>query len=140
VGLRIADVLGPVALDSKKQLKDIFLTLGISDIFLSLPQGFDTFIAAGSSFSDADKVKLLLARSLLNPPPILLLDEFLSAIPSQDHAHLLALVTALPSTIVMTPTTKAEVECCSHQWQICEGTLTPLSQTTFADFLATYSR
>ena len=139
VGLRIADVLGPVALDSEKQLKDIFLTLGISDVFSSLPQGLNTFIAAGSSFSVADKVKLLLSRSLLNPPPILLLDEFLSAIPLQDHAHLLALVAALPSTIVMIPTTKAEVECCSQQWQICEGTLTPLSQTTFADFLATYS-
>ena len=140
VGLRIDDVLGPTALNPENELHELFSVLGISGTFLGLPQGLNTLITDSSQFSTSDKVKLLLVRSLLNPPPILLLDEFLGVIPLNEHAQLLDLITALPSTIVMIPTTTAEVECSSQQWQICDGCLSPLSQDTFDDFLATSSR
>lgn len=139
-GLRIIDVLGPNVLDSGKELNDIFSLVGISDSFLSLPLGLNTTIAAGSQFSVADKVKLLLARSLLTPPPILLLDEFLGSVSPREHIQLLDSLKSLPSTIVMIPTTAAEVSFSSRQFHLCDGYISPLSQDAIEEFLATYSR
>ena len=94
---------------------------------------------SGTKISIGHKVKLLLARSILNPPPILLLDEFLSSVPDPDHMNLLSLIGKLTSTIVMVPTTSAEIKLSSKQWQICDGLLSPLSQRCLDEFKSAYS-
>lgn len=139
IGLRIVDVLGIDSINSSQELESILSELGVSSAIDNLPEGMNSLITAGLKLSAADKIKLLLARSLLNPPPILLLDEFLASVPLGDHSHLLALVKELPSTVVMVPTTTAELDLSSQKFQICDGRLTPLTQPCFEEFLATNS-
>ena len=45
-----------------------------------LPQGYDTFITAGSALSGGQKQRLAIARAVLKDPDVLLLDEATSAL------------------------------------------------------------
>ncbi len=45
-----------------------------------LPEGYDTFISAGSALSGGQKQRLAIARAVLKDPDVLLLDEATSAL------------------------------------------------------------
>ena len=50
-----------------------------------LPQGYETFITAGSALSGGQKQRLAIARAVLKDPDVLLLDEATSAL-VRSHA------------------------------------------------------
>ena len=63
----------------------------IGDEIRSLPQGFDTIVGErGVTLSGGQKQRLSIARALLQSPPILLLDDCLSAVDVQTEANIAA--------------------------------------------------
>lgn len=63
----------------------------IGDEIRALPQGFDTIVGErGVTLSGGQKQRLSIARALLQSPPILLLDDCLSAVDVQTEANIAA--------------------------------------------------
>jgi ATP-binding cassette subfamily B protein len=63
----------------------------IGDEIRALPQGFDTVVGErGVTLSGGQKQRLSIARALLQSPPILLLDDCLSAVDVQTEANIAA--------------------------------------------------
>ena len=75
-----------------------------AEFVLSLPDGLDTMIGEGGSrLSAGERQRLILARSLLQDRPVLILDESMSNLDPQTEAEFLKVLTKLKSskTIIM---------------------------------------
>lgn len=79
---------------SEKQMTDALHTAA-SDFVLELPSGLDTqCFEAGAGLSEGQAQRIAIARALLRPGSILLLDEFSSALDAQTETTLMERLTS----------------------------------------------
>lgn len=79
---------------SEQQLKEALHTAA-ADFVLSLPSGLDTqCFEAGAGLSEGQAQRIAIARALLRPGSILLLDEFSSALDAQTETILMERLTS----------------------------------------------
>ncbi|MBM3607747.1 MAG: ABC transporter ATP-binding protein [Alphaproteobacteria bacterium] len=71
----------------------------IQELIMSLPEGYDTRAGtAGARFSGGERQRIALARALVRRPPILVLDEFSSALDPATEAEILKTIDRLKGT------------------------------------------
>lgn len=71
----------------------------IHDLIMSLPDGYDTMAGtAGARFSGGERQRIALARALVRKPPIMVLDEFSSALDPTTEAEILKTIDRLKGT------------------------------------------
>ncbi len=79
---------------SEDRLREV-LHLAMADFVYALPDGLDTVCSeAGGGLSEGQAQRIAIARALLRPGSILLLDEFSSALDPQTEEEMLARLTA----------------------------------------------
>ena len=82
--------LSPDGRCSEKELEDVLQCVELWDDIDQFPAGLDSWIGEwGINLSGGQKQRLALARALLKPAPILLIDDGLSAVDSLTEARIL---------------------------------------------------
>ena len=88
-----------------KQAKAIAKQLGLADIIQSLPEGYETMLGEQVTdiLSRGIKQRIVIARELMNNPPIILFDEANSAIDIRGDEFLKATLASMKgkSTIIL---------------------------------------
>lgn len=86
----------------------------IHDLIMSLPEGYDTRAGtAGARFSGGERQRIALARALVRKPPILVLDEFSSALDPTTEAEILKTIDRIKGTCTILSVT--------HRLQMAES-------------------
>ena len=96
----------------------------------NLEKGINTVIGEnGISLSGGEKQRLSLARALFQSPKILLLDEFTSALDSQNELAILENIKNLKEdmTIVIVSHNKKVLNICDTKYQLTDGSINEIN-------------
>jgi ABC-type bacteriocin/lantibiotic exporter with double-glycine peptidase domain len=98
----------------EQDVLDTFKIVGLESFYKSLNKGFDTHLEpTGKQLSSSNVQKLLIARSLLNQPALLLLDEPMKLLAADDKQYLKNYLFSLKDvTIIFTTNDPALIAKC----------------------------
>jgi ABC-type bacteriocin/lantibiotic exporter with double-glycine peptidase domain len=98
--------------------------LGLSDFIASLPDGIETHLEAGAPlFSKSVKEKILIARSLMESPKLMLIDEFFYNSEQKEKERILNEIFAQPSAMVIISNDENIMKRCSKVILMKEGSI-----------------
>lgn len=108
------------------ELRNALHQVGLLEEVQTLPNGMDTELATGGQpLSPSQAMRLMLARALLQGPPLLLLDECLDAIESREQRRvLLSRLRAGGSTVLLASRDADSFGLCDQVYEIRSGSLT----------------
>lgn len=118
---------------TKEEVQQILLILkkvNLYNFVKNLRNGIDTIIGEGGiSISGGEKQRLILARALYQSPKILLLDEFTSALDSENEKVMLENLLILKKyvTIIIVSHSKKVLDICDKKYQLIEGRLNEIN-------------
>lgn len=118
--------------DVKEQdVLDTFKIVGLDNFYKSLNKGFDTHLEpTGKQLSSSNVQKLLIARSLLNQPALLLLDEPMKLIAADDKQQLKNYLFGLKDvTIIFTTNDPALLAKCEMVIYLEKGQIQSIQNT-----------
>lgn len=111
------------------QMADALALAGIDDFVASLPAGLDTMVGErGSALSGGQQQRIVLARTLLRRPRLLILDEATSAIdPPGQRAIVQGLRTIVPRpTILIASHDATLIALCDRAFEVVAGRIVPV--------------
>ena len=109
---------------------DVLNVVGLQETVRSMPHGLDTWIGEwGITLSGGQRQRLALARALLRPKPLLLLDDCLSAVDTVTEDRILQhLSQRLGDTaIVWVAHRPSTLKLCDHLYAMDAGVLSSVS-------------
>ncbi len=116
--------------DAVEQAIEISKALGLSDIISKLPQGLDTHIGGASQgiLPEGVKQKIVMVRSLVGYPKIILLDDSNANFDLKNDQKLADIVNKLKGrrTMVVISHRPSFLRLCDRQFELTSGALTPL--------------
>lgn len=93
-------VMAPKA--TRKQMQAVLVQLGLGSLILSRNNGLDSQVNEhGEGLSGGQLQRLALARILLSPTPLVLLDEPTASLDAQSRQYVLTALTALKSNCIL---------------------------------------
>jgi len=115
----------------EQDVLDIFKIVGLDSFYKSLNKGFDTHLEpTGKQLSSSNVQKLLIARSLLNQPALLLLDEPMKLLAADDKQYLKNYLFGLKDvTIIFTTNDPALIAKCEMVIHLDKGQIQSIQNT-----------
>jgi ABC-type bacteriocin/lantibiotic exporter with double-glycine peptidase domain len=115
----------------EQDVLDTFKIVGLDNFYKSLNKGFDTHLEpTGKQLSSSSVQKLLIARSLLNQPALLLLDEPMKLIVADDKQYLKNYLFGLKDvTIIFTTNDPALIAKCDMVIHLDKGQIQSIQNT-----------
>jgi ABC-type bacteriocin/lantibiotic exporter with double-glycine peptidase domain len=119
----------------EQDVLDTFKIVGLDNFYKSLNKGFDTHLEpTGKQLSSSSVQKLLIARSLLNQPALLLLDEPMKLIAADDKQYLKNYLFGLKDvTIIFTTNDPALIAKCDMVIHLDKGQIQSIQNTNVSN-------
>ena len=119
----------------EQDVLDTFKIVGLDNFYKSLSKGFDTHLEpTGKQLSSSSVQKLLIARSLLNQPALLLLDEPMKLISADDKQYLKNYLFGLKDvTIIFTTNDPALIAKCDMVIHLDKGQIQSIQNTNVSN-------
>jgi ATP-binding cassette, subfamily B, bacterial len=119
----------------EQDVLDTFKIVGLESFYKSLNKGFDTHLEpTGKQLSSSSVQKLLIARSLLNQPALLLLDEPMKLIAADDKQYLKNYLFGLKDvTIIFTTNDPALIAKCDMIIHLDKGQIQSIQNTNVSN-------
>jgi ABC-type bacteriocin/lantibiotic exporter with double-glycine peptidase domain len=119
----------------EQDVLDTFKIVGLDNFYKSLSKGFDTHLEpTGKQLSSSSVQKLLIARSLLNQPALLLLDEPMKLIAADDKQYLKNYLFGLKDvTIIFTTNDPALIAKCDMIIHLDKGQIQSIQNTNVSN-------
>jgi ABC-type bacteriocin/lantibiotic exporter with double-glycine peptidase domain len=119
----------------EQDVLDTFKIVGLDNFYKSLSKGFDTHLEpTGKQLSSSSVQKLLIARSLLNQPALLLLDEPMKLIAADDKQYLKNYLFGLKDvTIIFTTNDSALITKCDMVIHLDKGQIQSIQNTNVSN-------
>ena len=109
--------------------------LGLGEIISKLPDGLDTYIggSAASSLSEGVKQKIIIVRSLVGHPKIVIFDDSNANFDIKNDKKLVALVNEMKGdrTMIIVSHRPSFLRVCDRSYEIVDSTLVPYRQPSF---------
>lgn len=120
---------------NEQDVLDTFKIVGLESFYKSLNKGFDTHLEpTGKQLSSSNVQKLLIARSLLNQPALLLLDEPMKLIAADDKQYLQNYLFGLKDvTIIFTTNDPALIAKCDMVIHLDKGQIQSIQNTNVSN-------
>ena len=123
-------ILGEETTISDDDLWRVLAVVSLDADVRAMPRGLDTWIGEwGINLSGGQKQRLALARALLRPKAILLLDDCLSAVDAATEAHILSSIgrELAGRTLIWVAHRASTLKLCSRVYALGDGKLTLLT-------------
>ncbi|NRA43042.1 MAG: ATP-binding cassette domain-containing protein, partial [Pseudomonadales bacterium] len=109
---------------SKEQLSDAIYASGVVTFIQQLPKGLETQVGElGRNLSGGQRQAILLARTLINQPTMLVLDEPTSFMDQRMKQHVIKQLQQLKATIVIASHDPALLSICAVHYPLQQGKL-----------------
>jgi ATP-binding cassette subfamily B protein len=119
----------------EQDVLDTFKIVGLEGFYRSLNKGFDTHLEpTGKQLSSSSVQKLLIARSLLNQPALLLLDEPMKLLAADDKQYLKNYLFGLKDvTVIFTTNDPALITKCDMVIHLDNGQIQSIQNTNVSN-------